>query len=149
MTSCDHQFSDTPFCEKCGSTGEFIDSAEWDGCLPLRVGDRLEYLTTEAGEYWCKAEVKYSGIHMAVIGYSHPKRGAQEAVFNCALMGEDLYLRIRKISEASRISARIRSKACDEMFGIMSSPLVREGNRSDMAEALYDAGYRKFEIVEN
>lgn len=48
-----------------------------------------------------------------------------------------------------QIAAEERSKACDAMFGIMTSPPVREGNRSDMAEALYDAGYRKLEIVEN
>ncbi|MNC66408.1 hypothetical protein D3C75_1168010 [compost metagenome] len=42
-----------------------------------------------------------------------------------------------------------RSKACDEMFGvILSMPEEKRHNRSDICEALYDAGYRKFEIVE-
>lgn len=37
-----------------------------------------------------------------------------------------------------------RSEQCDKIFGILSS-VERTGNRSDMAEALYDAGYRKME----
>lgn len=41
-----------------------------------------------------------------------------------------------------QIAAAERAKECDKMFGIMCA-VDREGNRSDMAEALYDAGYRK------
>lgn len=37
-----------------------------------------------------------------------------------------------------------RSEECDRIFGILSG-VERTGNRSDMAEALYDAGYRKME----
>lgn len=37
-----------------------------------------------------------------------------------------------------------RSEQCDKIFGILSS-VERTGNRSDMAEALYDVGYRKME----
>lgn len=37
-----------------------------------------------------------------------------------------------------------RSEECDKIFGILSG-VERAGNRSDMAEALYDAGYRKVE----
>lgn len=37
-----------------------------------------------------------------------------------------------------------RSEECDKIFGILSC-VERTGNRSDMAEALYDAGYRKME----
>ncbi len=50
---------------------------------------------------------------------------------------------------AEQIEKEARSKACDAMYGIMTSPPVRDGNRSDMAEALYDAGYRKFEITDD
>lgn len=41
-----------------------------------------------------------------------------------------------------RRQSKEREKACDHMFGIMLK-VARPGNRSDMAEALYDAGYRK------
>lgn len=44
-----------------------------------------------------------------------------------------------------RRRSKEREKACDQMFGIMLK-VERPGNRSDMAEALYDAGYRKVEI---
>lgn len=40
-----------------------------------------------------------------------------------------------------QIAAEERSKECDRIFAILSS-VEREGNRSDMAEALYDAGLR-------
>lgn len=41
-------------------------------------------------------------------------------------------------------NAGLRDKACDEMFGvILSLPEDRRHNRSDICEALYDAGYRK------
>lgn len=56
-------------------------------------------------------------------------------------------MRFRPTRTPKQIAAEARSKACDAMYGIMTSPPVRDGNRSDMAEALYDAGYRKFEIT--
>jgi hypothetical protein len=75
--------------------------------------------------------------------------GAQVAVVNSGKqIGWTFIGKFRPIKTQEQIAAQARSKACDEMFGIMSSPPVREGNRSDMAEALYDAGYRKFEIVD-
>lgn len=52
---------------------------------------------------------------------------------------QDFYFPIRTPGQIAKIE---RSKACNEMFGVMTS-VEREGNRSDMAEALYDAGYRK------
>ncbi|MNN50051.1 hypothetical protein D3C81_1646160 [compost metagenome] len=49
----------------------------------------------------------------------------------------------------AQVEISLRSKACDEMFGvILSMPEEKRHNRSDICEALYDAGYRKFEIVE-
>ena len=42
-----------------------------------------------------------------------------------------------------------RTKACDAMFGVLlKMPEEMKANRSDIVEALYDAGYRKFEIVD-
>lgn len=40
--------------------------------------------------------------------------------------------------------AKVRSEECDKIFSILSG-VERQGNRSDMAEAIYDAGYRKVE----
>lgn len=51
-------------------------------------------------------------------------------------------------TEFRRTTDAARTKACDEMFGvILKLPEDRRHNRSDIVEALYDAGYRKFEIV--
>ncbi|MDI4168213.1 hypothetical protein QK414_35355 [Pseudomonas aeruginosa] len=50
----------------------------------------------------------------------------------------------RPIRSPEQIAAEERSKECDRIFVILSS-VEREGNRSDMAEALYDAGYRRQE----
>lgn len=50
-------------------------------------------------------------------------------------------------SSEERRQSKDREKACDEMFAIMLK-VKRPGNRSDMAEALYDHGWRKVEIKE-
>ncbi|OXT86554.1 hypothetical protein [Pseudomonas aeruginosa] len=47
----------------------------------------------------------------------------------------------RPIRTPEQIAAEERSKECDRIFFILSN-VEREGNRSDMAEALYDAGLR-------
>lgn len=54
-------------------------------------------------------------------------------------------LRFRPIRTAEQLAAAERSKACDLIFRILSN-VERPGNRSDMAEALYDAGYRLVEV---
>ncbi|WP_311185474.1 hypothetical protein [Pseudomonas aeruginosa] len=50
----------------------------------------------------------------------------------------------RPIRTPEQIAAEERSKECDRIFFILSN-VEREGNRSDMAEAIYDAGYRRQE----
>lgn len=63
--------------------------------------------------------------------------------------GNDAAQQCRVIIREARLK-RDRSKACDNMFGvILSLPEDSQNNRSDICEALYDAGYRKFEIVDN
>ena len=50
-------------------------------------------------------------------------------------------MRFRPIRTPEQISADERSKYCDRIFGVLTSA-TRAENRSDMAEALYDAGLR-------
>ncbi|MCH0754246.1 hypothetical protein ACP0H4_11285 [Pseudomonas aeruginosa] len=57
-------------------------------------------------------------------------------------IGDGREFRPRRTPE--QIAAEERSKECDRIFAILSS-VEREGNRSDMAEAIYDAGYRRQE----
>lgn len=54
---------------------------------------------------------------------------------------------LRPIRTPEQIAAEVRSKACDAIYGVLTGPSVeRKGNTSDMAEALYDAGYRKTDV---
>lgn len=53
----------------------------------------------------------------------------------------------KPMTSDERRQSKDREKACDEMFAIMLK-VKRPGNRSDMAEALYDRGWRKIEIKE-
>lgn len=57
----------------------------------------------------------------------------------------------RPIRTPEQIAKQERSKACDKMYGVILDkiPQDRRNNGSDICEALYDAGYRKFEIVDN
>ena len=57
----------------------------------------------------------------------------------------------RPIRTTEQIAKQERSKACDKMYGVILDkiPQDRRNNGSDICEALYDAGYRKFEIVDN
>lgn len=55
----------------------------------------------------------------------------------------------RCLSTKEKIAKAKRSKACDKMYGVyLDLPESSRGNTSDLVEALYDAGYRKFEIVD-
>ncbi|MEF2227988.1 hypothetical protein [Pseudomonas aeruginosa] len=56
----------------------------------------------------------------------------------CLVLKDRVFL---PIHTPEQIAAEERSKECDRIFVILSS-VEREGNRSDMAEALYDAGLR-------
>lgn len=48
------------------------------------------------------------------------------------------------VPSTPKVSESSRSKACDEMFGVLlKMPDAIRHNRSDICEALYDAGYRK------
>lgn len=50
----------------------------------------------------------------------------------------------RPIRTPEKIAKEERSKECDVMYGvILALPEDRSHNRSDICEALYDAGYRK------
>lgn len=95
--------------------------------------------------------------------YSDSQTGWQEVVV-LAYSGESAWIQPKgkpsiivgnpanflPIRTPEQIAAEVRSKACDAIYGVLTGATVeRKGNTSDMAEALYDAGYRKFEIVDN
>ena len=78
--------------------------------------------------------------------------GSVYAILQASDFEQHYYLRdmqFRPIRTPEQLAKEARSKSCDAMYGIMTSPPVRDNNRSDMAEALYDAGYRLFEITDD
>ncbi|HGJ9204468.1 TPA: hypothetical protein ACLESY_002040 [Pseudomonas aeruginosa] len=80
--------------------------------------------------------------------YGHGESGEVIAhVEDCAVIRMSYGLgcfTAKNLRTPEQIAAEERSKECDRIFAILSS-VEREGNRSDMAEALYDAGYRRQE----
>lgn len=118
---------------------------------PTDGGDT--YAVTDRAEDWELADVTRDEWQAAVDAlkadeYHEPDNGVEAWLHGVERdYGKDAAQKCRAIIKDAKAKLD-RSKACDEMFGIMSSSSVREGNRSDMAEALYDAGYRKFEIVD-
>lgn len=55
--------------------------------------------------------------------------------------GENNPLRFRPIKTAEEVAAEERATYCDRIYGVLCKA-ERKNNRSDMAEALYDAGLR-------
>ncbi|HDY5976201.1 TPA: hypothetical protein RQ910_004335 [Pseudomonas aeruginosa] len=107
---------------------EWLDKP-WDGQGLPPVGTNCEYRSSDG---WLQCEVVAHRNNAAVVLDHH-----YEADF---VPRQDL----RPIRTPEQIAAKERSKECDRIFAILSS-VEREGNRSDMAEALYDAGYRRQE----
>lgn len=105
-------------------------STTWDGQGLPPVGTVCEYYADE--NTWRRCEIVAHKDGQAVVWVNNAHIWASS--------GESL----RPISTPEQIAAEERSKECDRIFVILSS-VEREGNRSDMAEALYDAGYRRQE----
>ncbi|MCP1440785.1 hypothetical protein J3D56_004221 [Erwinia persicina] len=97
-------------------------SIEWDGTGLPPVGCEFEYY---AGPRWNKALMKYAGEKFAIVdidGY-----------------GESwLRVSVIKTRPIRTEAERRRSELCDRIYGAMTKA-DREGNRSDMAESVYDA----------
>lgn len=105
---------------------------EWDGRGLPPVGVECEYRHMIWPEYR-RCEIRYISDE-SLVAYDN---------------GQEQYYRtpdmlFRPLPTPEQIAAEERSKECDRIFAILSS-VEREGNRSDMAEALYDAGYRRQE----
>lgn len=114
-------------CEFAGGTYSPEDPFDND----LREGDRVTII----------AHFKDGDLDLAAFTFNpqvrNPNRGA-------ACVEQGAYGCFRPLRTPEQIAAEEREKECDRIFAILSS-VEREGNRSDMAEALYDAGYRRQE----
>lgn len=111
---------------------------DWNGEGLPPVGTVCAVLNSDLGNAtWERCTILYSGKHRVM----YDSESCEERV----AFIEDL-----KFRPARAVQTPERTKACDKMFGvILSLPEDRQNNRSDICEALYDAGYRKFEIVDN
>lgn len=114
----------------------------WVGIGLPPVGTVCEYLEDGNGD-WEKVEIvaidqrldyKFAVFH-GDKGYSGDRR-------------VELF---RPIQTPEQFARQERSRICDKMYGVILDkvPQDRRNNGSDICEALYDAGYRKFEIVDN
>lgn len=127
------------------------------GRKPLRFGD-TEAFTRDRDQFTVIAErpsQAWSGEGLPPVGalVDAPINGFRYMCELLAIDGDECAVRmpgairvvnlaeLRPIRTPEQIEAEARSKECDRIYGILSS-VARPGNKSDMAEALYDAGVR-------
>lgn len=107
-------------------------TTEWSGEGLPPVGVECEMLWNDE---WVKCAVKAYGDEQFIFkADGHREWAGHISNFS--------FRPIRSHEDVTR--ARVRSQECDKIFSILSG-VERQGNRSDMAEAVYDAGYRKVE----
>lgn len=130
-----------------------VTRAEWQAAVDALKAEKVvignDYFVEEGLVTWFESDRRFIGMQCTVKALFENIHGIQIAAVemldgNCLAVRADLLHRTPE-----QIAAQVRSKACDAIYGVLTGPTVeRKGNTSDMAEALYDAGYRKFEIVE-
>ena len=130
--------------EKPFSEVHQVPNLVWAGEGVPAVNTLCEYFSTEAGEYWCDAIVRYVGTHMIIVAYDHPSGGLNEACMNHTKPHLDTRLRPRRTPE--QIAAQKRAEGIEAMLN--SCGYDGGGASYYTCAGLYDAGYRKFEIVE-
>lgn len=104
---------------------------EWNGTGLPPAGCEIEYHSSSGG--WRPGEYIGQFNGQMVIGC----RGT-------GVIGYCPTETVRPIRTPEQIAAEERERACDVIYGILRKA-ERPGNLSDMAEAIYDAGYRKVE----
>lgn len=111
-----------------------------DGLPPVGLEVEVEH----QGK-WIKCEViaHFENENAPVVVFTFSPYSDKPKVRDCAYYFRHAF---RPTRTAEQLAAEERSKACDQMYGvILSLPENRSNNRSDICEALYDAGYRKVE----
>lgn len=113
---------------------------EWngEGLPPVGVECEIRYL----GKYnnnWMPFRAT-AITNDFIVGYIRNDRES-------AVKHKDPYVEFRPIRAQEQIAAQERDRALDDIYRIMRT-VERPGNKADMAEALYAAGYRKQEQSE-
>ncbi|HCL4178639.1 TPA: hypothetical protein N2C23_005538 [Pseudomonas aeruginosa] len=114
------------------ATFEARPQEDWDGRGLPPTGLLVEW----------KAGLDHEWRRLTVLAYANGDAWLQPEDGDSFIVGNPA--NFRRIRTPEQIAAEERSKECDRIFGILSN-VEREGNRSDMAEAIYDAGYRRQE----
>lgn len=113
---------------------------EWNGEGLPPVGTVCEHRDLVHGEEWTEVEIV---AHRTFVGDDYPC-----AVFvysqSSSHSSSGEHFRPRRTPE--QIAAEVRQEALSEMFQLWNDAAC---NAADGFAALYDAGYRKFEIVDN
>lgn len=101
------------------------------------VGQPVEFLSSDLGEFWCEGKVSYVGPKFIVVTYAHPTAGESEACMNHTIAEPPLSTRIRPVRTPEQ-------KRLDEI-DVMCKDCRYDGGGASFytCAGLYDAGYRK------
>lgn len=127
-------WSDTEACELCNKTRKVV--VEWDGEGLPPVGTVCEW-KEKTGFSWVKATVLFITDSSVVM--------QREDGFEWQMLTKRTVF--RPIRTPEQIAAEERDKAIDNMIGVVNAGFF--DNTRAIYGALYDAGFRKFEIVDN
>lgn len=114
----------------------------WDGQGLPPVGIEAEIIWDSTDVAYYRAKILAHDEDRVVFRWCEGESKGQYGSY--AVLNFGILPTFRPIRTPEQIAAEERSKECDRIFFILSN-VKREGNRSDMAEALYDAGYRRQE----
>lgn len=106
-------------------------AVEWDGDGLPTIGSLCEVEIYEQEWFKCTVVGHYEGRAAIVLANKETAHIANPD-------------QLRPIRTPEQIAAQERERALDEIYRILRT-VDRPGNKADMAEALYDAGYRKQE----
>lgn len=118
---------------------------EWDGESLPPVGLECEFHTTDAGDFWCRATVKFVGTHFIIVGYKHPNFGISEAGINHALIDFNFSELLRPIRTAEQVAAEERKSEILEMIDTFGTDTAIWGRDAvmEICGHLWESGYRK------
>ncbi|HFZ2533006.1 TPA: hypothetical protein ACIJ22_003460 [Pseudomonas aeruginosa] len=118
------------------------EKVEWNGQGLPPVGIEAEVIWDSTDVAYYRAKILAHDEDRVVFRWCEGESKGQYGSYGVLNFG--ILPTFRPLRTPEQIAAEERSKECDRIFAILSS-VEREGNRSDMAEALYDAGYRRQE----
>lgn len=142
MTNQPHRLTKLPIPQKEIAMADLV--VEWDGWSLPSLGLECEFHTTDAGDFWCAATVKFVGTHFIIVGYQHPNLGISEAGVNHEMLNGNFSGLLRPIRTAEQIAAEEREngiQAIQDAYTYTVESCTHKILHSQAAR-LYDAGCR-------